>query len=257
MIRLLTIVPYRMILAVVIGVDIVIALGLAMMLNADGAADPGLMKGISIGIPVAVLLMVIALVTVLLRPWLYLSDIDAMRKGGAWAHWSYDAAGWRTANRVEGVRTGKTGFTGALMALGLAVVVLLIGLAIDGEDRSAFLFAGGVVGGGAIAASAAFGGTSPALLARRRKQGDIYISRLGIYRDPGGYTPMFGFGFRLANVVLHTEPTPYLSFEASVQGRYSATLQSLADVAVPPGREAEARDLVTRLRTEVLGRAPA
>jgi hypothetical protein len=114
-----------------------------------------------------------------------------------------------------------------------------------------------MVSGVGIVGAAAFGATSPAVVARRRKRGDIYISRLGIYRDPGGYMPMFGYGIRLANVALRTDPTPYLSFETDVRGRYGSTVESLADVAVPPGREAEARDLVNRLRTEVLGQAQA
>jgi hypothetical protein len=258
MTRLLTIVPYRMILAVVIGVDLVIGMALALMLNSGDAADRGLMVGLSAGIPVAVLLLVLPLVTVMLRPRRYVHDIDAMRAGGAFVHWRYDEPAWQTANRVEGERTRRTGFTASLVALGLGVVVLLIGLLVGGEDGSTFVFAGGLTGGAALTGAAAFGATSPALMARRRKQGEIYISNLGIYRNPGGYTPIRGFGYRLENVALLGEQTAYVSFEVTVQGRYGSTsTQSLADVVIPPGREAEAKDLVTRLRAEVLGRAQA
>jgi hypothetical protein len=258
MTRLLTIVPYRMILAVAIGVDLVIGMVLALMLNSGDAADPGLMVGLSVGIPGAVLLLVLPLVTVVIRPWRYLHDIDAMRAGGAFVHWRYDEPAWQTANRVEGERTRRTAFTASLFALGLGVVVLLIGLAVGGEDGSTLVFVGGLTGGLALTGAAAFGATSPAVMARRRKQGEIYISSLGIYRNPGGYTPIRGFGYWLANVALLGDQTPYVSFEITVQGRYGSTsTQSLADVAVPPGREAEANDLVTRLRAQVLGRTRA
>jgi hypothetical protein len=256
MTRVFAIVPFRMVLVVVISGDIVIGLVLGWLMNSGDAADPGLMKVVSIVIPVAVLVVVVPLVTVLMRPWRYFADMDAMRAGGAWVHWSYDEAGWTTANQVEGRRTRRFGFIGILGLLGLAVAVLLIGLVI-GEGGTDLVYIGGMMSGLAIVAAAAFGGTSPAVMAKRRKRGDIYVSRLGIYRIPGGYTPMFGFGFRLENVALLTEPTPYLSFEAMVQGRAGPRAESLADVAVPPGREAEARDLANRLRTEVLGRAPA
>jgi len=258
MTRVLTIVPYRMILAVLIGVDLTIGLALAMLLNTGDPLEPGMIVGLSIGIPGAVLLLALPLVTVMVRPWRYLHDIDAMRAGGAFVHWHYDEPAWQNANRVEGGRTRRTGFTASLFAMGLGVVVLLIGLAVGGEDGSTFVFVGGLTAGAALTGAAAFGATSPALMARRRKQGEIYISSLGIYRNPGGYTPIRSFGYWLQNVALLGEQTPYVSFEVTVQGRYGSTsTQSLADVTVPPGREAEARDLVNRLRTEVLGRAPA
>jgi hypothetical protein len=258
MTRLLTIVPYRMTLAVAIGVDLVIGMALALMLNSGDAADPSLMVGLSVGIPAAVLLLVLPLVTVIVRPWRYVHDIDAMRAGGALVHWRYDEPAWQTANRVEGERTRRTAFTASLFALGLGVVLLLIGLAVGGENGSTFVFVGGLTGGLALTGAAAFGATSPAVMARRRKQGEIYISSLGIYRSPGGYTPMRGFGYWLENVALLGEQTPYVSFEVTVQGRYGSTsTQSLADVVVPPGREAEANDLVNRLRAEALGRAQA
>jgi hypothetical protein len=257
MARMLAVAPFRMILAVVLGGSVVIGMAVAMAVGSGDPVSSGLFWGISVGIPLAAMVISLAIVVAVMQPWRYLPDMDAMRAGGSWVHWSYDEAGWQVANRIEGARTRRSAFTAALAALGIGVVVLLIGLAIGGENGSTYVFAGGLTAGIAVTGMAAVGGTSPALLARRRKRGDIYISRVGIYRVPGGYTPMAGFGYRLENLELRAEPSPYLSFEVLVQGRGGATKQSLADVAVPPGREAEARALVERVRTEILGRTSA
>lgn len=61
---------------------------------------------------------------------------------------------------------------------------------------------------------------------------------------------MRGFGYWLADVELREGERGYVHFDVRVINR--PMNQSLADVLVPPGREAEARALVDRLQTEVL-----
>jgi hypothetical protein len=102
-------------------------------------------------------------------------------------------------------------------------------------------------------AGAAIGGTSTSLFARRKRRGEIYISPTGIFRRPGGYTPLRGFGYWLDNVELREAERTYIHFDVRISTR--PVKQSLADIEVPPGREAEARDLVARLQNEVLHRS--
>jgi hypothetical protein len=93
-------------------------------------------------------------------------------------------------------------------------------------------------------------------LAGRRATGDIYISPLGVYAQPGGYTPLFGPALAPRDVALQEGSAPRLQFRGltkSSSGSFSTTLPiDLFTIAVPPGRETAARDLVARFQTEIL-----
>jgi hypothetical protein len=168
-------------------------------------------------------------------------------------HWTYDEEAWASANEIEATRLRRTAYVGALFGLVGALVIVVVSLPL-GEAGAALRFSGALVAGGSLVAIATIGGTSASLLARRHRRGEIYISELGILRRPGGYTPLRGFGYWLQNVELRGSARQYIHFDITVTNRPGT--DSLADVQVPPGREAEARDLVARLRREVLFQEP-
>lgn len=250
MLRVFAIVPYRLIMSVTIGITVVFGMSAALAFGSDDDAEPGMTLLIAVWIPLGAAVIVVALTIVLLRPWVYLRDIAAMPAGNAWAHWTYDEAGWASANAVEATRLRRTAFVGLLFALAASLVLVVVALPLDGEDGSALRFGGGLSAGAALVAIAALGGTSASLVARRRKRGDIYISPMGIYRRPGGYTPLLGYGYRLRDVTLHEADRTCVHFQVRVDAQSGD--ESWSTVQVPPGREAEARDLVARLRREVL-----
>jgi hypothetical protein len=99
---------------------------------------------------------------------------------------------------------------------------------------------------------------SPVLVparARSAARGEIYISRHGIYWQPGGYMPLdLRRNIRYESADLMERPTPHIHIEVMVPGGGSTVWvrRTLTDVGVPPGREDEARTLVRRLRSEVV-----
>jgi hypothetical protein len=96
---------------------------------------------------------------------------------------------------------------------------------------------------------------NPMRTARRAKRGEIYVSRHGIYRRPGGYTPLdLRSGVRYESVDLVDRPTPHIHIEISVRTKGGWHRKTLSDVGVPPGHQDEARSLVAQLRNKVLTR---
>lgn len=87
--------------------------------------------------------------------------------------------------------------------------------------------------------------------------GEIYISRHGIYREPGGYIALDlgSNSIRYESAALVDRPTPHVHIEVSVNmdpGGGGWVRRTLTDVGVPPGHEDEARTLVDLLRAHVL-----
>jgi hypothetical protein len=81
---------------------------------------------------------------------------------------------------------------------------------------------------------------------------------MGIYQVPGGYQPLFGFGQVLRQIELKPGQPSYLRFDCLVRrSAYNSTTEDMAEIAIPVGREAEARDLIERFNLEILNRASA
>ena len=250
--RLFSIVVFRMIVILCLGVGVVTSLALWLLARNLGWSRSSDVWLVAFGVPAAGLLIVIPIVLYAVRPWMYLRDMDDMLAGRAWAHWRYDAQAWRAANRMETRRNRRTSFAAALSGLGLGLAVAAVGQAMQDRDaRTSLVFAGALTAGLSLLALLVMETTSPATLARFRRRGEIYISPVGIYRRPGGYTAMIGFGVVLRQVELVDGTPPHLRFITVVQGSAGATKQRWADVAVPAGREDDARQLVKRFRTEV------
>ncbi|WP_344863528.1 hypothetical protein [Planomonospora alba] len=251
MIRLFSIVHLRTLLLTSLGGTVVIAVALRLLLR-GWDQGPGAVWLLSLGLPAAVLLVVLLVLATTTRPQEHLREMERMLAGQGWAHWHYDEDAWRAANGVESRRDRRDSYTAALLALAVGLVAAVIGL-VAGVDL--FVFAGVLSAGMALVALAAVATAGTALPARGSPRGEIHISPLGVYRRPGGYVALRSLGTRLCGVDLVEaaggDPA-VLRFTAMVQGRGGAVPTRLADVAVPPGREDEARALVRRFHDEVL-----
>ena len=250
---LFSIVLLRMIVLLCVGVAAVMAFGAWLLIRDGEAVSRSLELFVLFGMPATVVAICLLIAVPLIAPWRYTRDIAGMRAGQAWAHWRYDEAGWRAANQVEGRRNRRNSYTSAAFGVALGLLVLLIGLAMDDpDDRDGFVFAGAAVAGCSLVAILTILSASADTLARRKPTGEIYISPLGIYRNPGGYVALQSFGVRVRSVAF-VEGTPaVVRFDTQVQQRYGSTREHWADVAVPAGHEDEARKLVERFRAHIL-----
>jgi hypothetical protein len=239
----------------------VVAVGIATMLAVVAVLNPsdGPPWLVVVLVPLVLMLVLVAALILMLRPWRYAADITAMRAGRAWVHWTYDEAAWQAANRYDERRT-TLWVRGALAAMGLGGFLLL--LALPGGERTIGV---STFGGALIFMAACFLTLlmlgEPVRNARRAARGEIYISRHGIYRRPGGYTPIdLKNGIRYESADLVDWPTPHIHIEISVQNTgWSAgwMRKTLTDVGVPPGHEDEARTLVELLHRHVLTGSPS
>jgi hypothetical protein len=253
MTRWFSIVLVRMLVLVCVGVAAVMGFAFWFMLRGAEGWGSGAAVAFAFGIPGAAVLLAFLIALPLLAPWRYTNDMNSMRSGGAWAHWRYDEAEWSAANSIEGRRNRRNSYTGAAFALGLGLVILLIGLAVDDPDsRETWLFVGSIMTGGGVVLILTILSTSVDTLARRKPTGEIYISPMGIYRQPGGYVALLGFGVRVHRVEFVDGKPSVVRFDTSVQQRYGTTKEHWADVAVPAGHEDEAKKLVDRFRATIL-----
>jgi hypothetical protein len=208
--------------------------------------------------PLVLLLVLVAGFCLVSRPWRYAADITAMRAGGAWVHWTYDEAAWRAANRYD-ERRNALWIRVALTVMAIGGLMLLIG--IPGGHRTIGVTS---IGSVLIFITATFlvllTWGDAGWVARRAPRGEIYISRHGIYRRPGGYTPLdLRHGTRYESADLVDRPAPHIHIEVSLNVGRTGTVwkrTTLTDVGVPPGHEDEARTLVDLLRRHVLTSSP-
>lgn len=252
MARIFSIVQVRMIVLVLAGVAVV--LGLALWGAASGAAGASrsVVLFVALGVPGLTLVIALLVAVPLLTPWLYTRDIASMRAGQALVHWHYDEVDWHAANRIEERRNRRNSYTSAGIGVAFGLVLLLIGLGMgDPDDGRTFVFVGVAMTGCCVVVILTIWATSVERLARRKPTGEIYISPLGIYRDPGGYVVLRSLGVRVCGVELIEGRRPVVRFDAQVKQRYGSTRRHWADVAVPAGREDEARQLVERFRADL------
>jgi hypothetical protein len=237
----------------------VVTLGTAALLAVAAVVSPSDFPSwrVVVFAPLALFVVLVALLILFLRPWRYSADMTAMRAGHAWVQWTYDEVNWRAANRYDGERNGLW-VRGALVALAAGVFLTLMALS---GDREAAI-GGGAFGGMlvflALTLLAALMAGEPVRVARRAARGEIYVSRHGIYRRPGGYTPLdLSTNIKYESADLVDRPTPHVHIEVSVRVNPTGyggdwVRKTLTDVGVPPGHEDEARALVELLRREVL-----
>lgn len=245
MARLFLVVPFR-VLVIVFGLfSALLIAGGAVLVSATG-------KPVLWVIPIltdAVLLLVAVPLGILVnRPYLF--DLDRMRRGEVWAHWSYDEAGWRAANRLESRREWRSvRYPGILLpAIGAGVAVFGLG-----SRQPAFAGVGAFLAGCGLAVVAAVvlgGGT---LAARTRPRGEVYITPVGVYRRPGGYTPVFAVRQALRAVTLVPDgDVHYLRFDVARRNQYGTTVSEGTRVLVTVDQIEDAQMLVERFNTEIL-----
>ncbi|WP_433362260.1 hypothetical protein [Streptosporangium sp. CA-115845] len=251
-IRLFSILHLRSTVVVLLGVTMLMVVGFRVGFR-DWDQGSGAAWLVSLGMPIAALPVASYLSAVALRPQTHLRDMNRMLAGQSWAHWRYDEAGWKAANDIEGrrERDQRISYTAPLFAVAAGLVLMAAGAAADVHGVAAIGVTIAVV---ALLFVAAAGTTElgrGTLMARVRPEGEVYIGPLGVYRRPGGYAALYapGFGLREVDFVDATRGTPaFLRFTVMAKGE----LRPLTDVAVPPGREEEARALVQRFQAEVL-----
>jgi hypothetical protein len=246
---------YRAGLAATGVVTLLMVVALAVTAVVNPADDPS--WRVVVFAPIVLLLVLVAGMTLTLRPWRYAADITAMRAGRAWVHWTYDEAAWRAANRYD-ERRNAFWVRVALTVMAVGGLVLLIGIPGGHRTMGVSIFGGVIIYAAAIFLPLLTLG-DPRWVARRAARGEIYISRHGIYRRPGGYTPLdLRYGTRYDSADLVDRPTPHIHIEVSLRVNRTGgwTRKTLTDVGVPPGHEDEARTLVERLRREVLNGRP-
>ncbi len=185
---------------------------------------------------------------------IYVEDLARMRAGEAWAHWRYDEAGWAgvVAREAALERRQRRQFLG--VAGGTGAVLLAMALLVPTASRplSLALVAGVLALLGTVGLGLGLFGAAPR--AGRQRAGAVYITPLGVAFEPGGYVPLVGPGQALREVSLEQPPAglAWLRFRALVSRRGGATVEEVAAVAVPPGEEVAARELIARFRREVL-----
>src|SRR5690242_18984907 len=247
------------------GVDVfgVVTVGIATFLAVLSAVTGAawLSWTVVVFAPLGLFAAMYAMLILMIQPWRSAADIKAMLTGQAWVHWTYDEASWRDANRGD-ERVYRAWIRGLLAALAVAGFLLLIGV-LGGRSTVAATIFGGMIALLALVMLTTLILGDPVRTARRAKRGNIYVSRDGIYRRPGGYTRLgLRTDIKYESVELVDRPTPHIHIVALVRQaagrgvnvRWRRT--TLADVGVPPGHEDEARELLVRLRNEVVNAHP-
>jgi hypothetical protein len=246
-------VGYRLGIAMSVGLTVLIAGFLITVRYAAHRPPAWLSWGGVVGLSLGLLVSLVLLMTAVMRPWRYARDIDTMLAGNSWAHWTYDEAGWKAATQLE--RRVYTRVIVGMLSL-LAVSLLLLLAWLDSDRRNPGLLAfGGLTGAFSLMMLAVIVLFSPIRVLRRSGRGEIYVSGHGVYRRPGGYLSLDpALGVQVDSVDLVDRPRPHVHIVVLVNTNSSATSRhrTLADIPVPRGHEDEARELVARLRSEVV-----
>lgn len=245
MTRLFLVVPFR-VLVIVFGLFALLVLaGGAVLVSALDNPTLWVLPILTDGV---LLLIAVPLGILVNRP--YLSDIDRMLGGRAWAHWTYDEAGWRAANRLEVRREWRGArWPGILLPL-IGAAFAVYGL---GSRQPAFTGVGAFLAGCGLAVVAAIVLGSSTLPARVRSRGELFITPVGVYRRPGGYTPLVGVSQTLRAVTFVPDgDVHYLRFDVARRSRYGTTVSEGARVLVTASHIDEARLLVEQFNTAIL-----
>jgi hypothetical protein len=242
--RLFLVVPFRMLLIMFGLFGLVILAGGAVLVAA--LHDPTYWI-LPILTDALLLIIVVPLGIVLNRAYLY--DIDRMLGGEVWAHWTYDEAGWRAANNLEGLREWRStrwpGILFPVIGAGFAFYGLVSG-------QPVYIGVGGFLAGCGLAAALAIMLGSATIAARRRSRGEVYITPFGVYRRPGGYTPLFAFGQALRAVrLVPYGDVHYLCFDVVRRNQYGSTRDEGTRVLVTVDQIEDAQMLVERFQTEI------
>ena len=256
MVRWFAVMPFRRLVVALLGFEIMMGLVIALVGVTEHPANPDIVWQLALGIPAAVVVIGSPVVLLVLRPWLFRRDINEMLTGAAWAHWQYDQREWKAATYVEHQRERKSSFGQPVAAGAVGAFVAVIGLAMQSDFGSTLAFTGFAMIGTGLVIIAATLVTNAATVARLGRRGDIYVSKLAVYRKPGGYLPLTGPDYVLCDVrFIDAARPPIVRFEARVRRRGGdVAVEPWVDVMVPTGRDDEGRALVERFKTELLPR---
>lgn len=247
--RAFAVVLYRTTAALTLCFGVVLTYGMVgAILILDGDDTMPLILGI--GAATTALILIILLKP--MWPGKFVRDIKRMRAGGPGVRWVYTRREWRAANRLEVRRIGWSTFTWTFIGLIAGVAAIVAGLLFaSSQVRELLSWLGGLILVVTAAGTAVVAALSSPLQACTRRRGEIDVSPLGIYRQPGGYLPFFWFTSALHDVQLSDGPPLHLRLLAVAQN--SGGKEKLwTTIAVPAGREGEAGQLVELLRAEIV-----
>lgn len=187
----------------------------------------------------------IVFITLLLYGRGYSRDVDDILAGHYLVRWTYSGDEWAEFTREEEARTKRE----AMLTAGAGVVVAVLGAiflpAIEPNTGAVWfavlltlIICMVIALGIYLSSKSIIADTSDA----RRS---IYVTNLGVYK-PWGYMPITGFNLSLTNAEIVTGNPSVLvltSSYATQYGRQSRTVH----VAIPRGRESEAKELIENL----------
>jgi hypothetical protein len=197
---------------------------------------------------------VVALVVIVVTGRKTQRQIQALLDGGSLAHWTYSPTEWSVFTDSEWRRASRKARGQPVRVLGIMLAVgVVLSLLSSLSILDGILF-GGVIG---VPLGILVGIISWVLAwttHRKRRSaavGEVYFGPAGIYQD-GSYPALQGFGWWFKGAAIEPGDPPVLRFD--FENRRGLDWQRR--VAVPMGKEEEARKVVAQLESAAPG-APA
>ena len=196
----------------------------------------------------------VALVAIVVTGRKMQRQIQALLDGGYVAHWTYSPTEWSVFTESEWRHASRKARGQPLRVLGIMLVVgVVLSLLSSLSIPDGILF-GGVIGvplGIVVGAITWLRAWTTHRKRRRAAVGEVYFGPAGIYQD-GSYTALQGFGWWFKGAAVELGDPPVLKF--AFENRRGPDWQ--VRVAVPKGKEDEARKVVAQLESAAPG-APA
>jgi hypothetical protein len=170
-----------------------------------------------------------------------------LKKENQLAHWTYTTEEWKDYTEKE--HAEDIGVKKMLFLL-IAAIAIIVGIAYYAFVRNGFIaIFSSVLGIIAIVGIAAYFSTLSVYLQNKRRQGEAYISRDGVFLNRQAHI-WKGIGARLENAAYQESnlSQPRIKFDYSVPSRMGRNYFS-ARVPVPTGQEGKAKQVVADILT--------
>jgi hypothetical protein len=180
-------------------------------------------------------------------------QIQMLLDGKYLAHWTYSAMEWRIFTEAEWRRASRKARGQPVRVLGIMLVVGVVLSFLSSLTILEGLLIGSAIGVplGIVVGAIAWWLAWATYRKRSSAVGEVYFGPAGIYQD-GFYTALQGFGTWFKGAAIEPGDPPVLKFE--FESRRGPDWQ--VRVAVPKGKEDEARDVVAQFEGAT-GGAPA
>jgi hypothetical protein len=174
-------------------------------------------------------------------------EIEEIRAGrNVLAHWTYAPDEWSQYIRQEIVRARKYFYS---LVVAITVIVLAVTLSMPSKssldgDISALSFSAALILIGVVAFLLWVGLYAPILAARKRGQGDVYISPRGVLLNDRYYSWAGLYASGSPKVSFVAGDPPIIQFDWTIGGRRDKNVREVR-LPVPRGHEQEVQDLLT------------